>query len=214
MPNRHAPASLIWAVTTFFNIKFEVLFLKFARRTRCGVLVPLLVGSKFKSGYLSGTYLWSLLSGLWEGPSFKIRCFLSLSDTGAQRYTMLTPKHPNFGPTPERCYLYERTVNSCGLKVCHRGPQVSYLKTQKYEFLTILCQIFGLKVGIFLGLPGCILNESRHRPKIDLKQPLQSLQICKKSISRQNAEKSAISASLQQLDFGRNAEADPPPRGR
>ena len=68
------------------------------------------------------------------------------------------------------------------------SPGAASLISQKYEFLAILCQKFGLKVGIFLGLLGCILNESRHRPKIDLKQPLQSLQICTKLIITVNAD--------------------------
>ena len=44
-----------------------------------------------------------------------------------------------------------------------------------------------------------------------MQKSLQYLQICIKWNLRQNAEEYAISASLQQLIFGRNAEADPPP---
>ena len=105
------------------------------------------------------TYLWSLskLSGLREGPSFKIRRFLTLVLKDIRWWP---PKHSNFRPTPERCYLYEQTVNSWGLKVCHRGPQVPYLKTQKYDFLAIICQNLVSNLGCFWGYRGVSLTRA------------------------------------------------------
>ena len=40
-----------------------------------------------------------------------------------------------------------------------RKSQISKL-SRKYDFLAILCQKFGLKVGMFLGLPGCIRDKN------------------------------------------------------